>query len=245
MKRFLAKRWVVPAAALILTLSIGSAAFAVSGSSTDTSTAAGPSATENRGGQRSDETLLTGDALSKVTAAALAKVGSDATVDRAETDADGNAKYEAHVTKADGSHVTVYLDDSFAVVSVEDQPAGGPGHGGRGGGQRSDETLLTGDALSKVTAAALAKVGSDATVDRAETDADGNAKYEAHVTKADGSHVTVYLDDSFAVVSVEDQPAGGPGGGHGGRGGSSDDSTGSTGAGSATGGSGSAATSSL
>ena len=38
------------------------------------------------------------------------------------------------------------------------------------GGQRSDETLLTGTTAEQVKAAALAKVGSDATVERVETD---------------------------------------------------------------------------
>jgi uncharacterized membrane protein YkoI len=68
--------------------------------------------------------------------------------------------------------------------------------------QRSDETLLTGDAASKVSAAALAKVPGG-TIERVETDADGNAKYEAHMTKADGSRVTVYVNADFEVVSVE------------------------------------------
>ena len=70
------------------------------------------------------------------------------------------------------------------------------------GGQRSDETLLTGDAASKVTAAAKARV-SGGTVVRVETDADGNAAYEAHMTDANGSPVTVYFNKSFDVVSVE------------------------------------------
>lgn len=70
------------------------------------------------------------------------------------------------------------------------------------GGQRSDETPLTGDALTAVTKAATAKVPG-ATVVRVETDADGNAKYEAHMTKADGSLVTVYVDASYNVVSVQ------------------------------------------
>ena len=69
-------------------------------------------------------------------------------------------------------------------------------------GQRSDETLLTGDAASKVSAAALAKVPGG-TIERVETDADGNAKYEAHMTNADGSRVTVYVNADFEVVSVE------------------------------------------
>ena len=70
------------------------------------------------------------------------------------------------------------------------------------GGQRSDETLLTGDAASKVTAAAKARV-SGGTVVRVETDADGNAAYEAHMTDANGSPVTVYVNKSFDVVGVE------------------------------------------
>ena len=70
------------------------------------------------------------------------------------------------------------------------------------GAQRSDETLLTGDAASKVEKAALAKV-PNATVVRVETDADGNAAYEAHMTKADGTPVTVYVDKGFEVVGVD------------------------------------------
>jgi hypothetical protein len=59
-----------------------------------------------------------------------------------------------------------------------------------------------------VTAAAEAKV-SGGTVIRVETDADGNAAYEAHMTNADGTPVTVYVDKDFNVVSVD---SGGPGG---------------------------------
>ena len=74
------------------------------------------------------------------------------------------------------------------------------------GQQRSDETPLTGDALARVKAAAKSKV-SGATVIRVETDADGHAAYEAHMVKADGTPVTVYVDKSFAVVGVETRPS--------------------------------------
>jgi hypothetical protein len=70
------------------------------------------------------------------------------------------------------------------------------------GPQRSDETPLTGDTLAKVTAAAQAKVPGGTLV-RVETDADGHAAYEAHMTKSDGTRVTVYVDKSFDVVGVE------------------------------------------
>ena len=77
-----------------------------------------------------------------------------------------------------------------------------PTPGNPWGMQRTDETLLTGDVAAKVEAAAKAKV-PNGTIVRVETDADGHAAYEAHMTKADGTPVTVYVDKSFDVVSVE------------------------------------------
>ena len=71
--------------------------------------------------------------------------------------------------------------------------------------QRADETPLTGDTAAQVRKAALAKV-SGATIDRIETDADGNAAYEAHMVRSDGTRVTVYVNKSFEVVSVESGP---------------------------------------
>jgi hypothetical protein len=68
--------------------------------------------------------------------------------------------------------------------------------------QRSDETPLTGTALSKVEAIAEAKV-PNGTIVRVETDADGNAAYEAHMTKSGGTPVTVYVNKDFEFVSVE------------------------------------------
>ncbi len=108
--------------------SYGVASAASGSSSTATSTAttttpSAPRAQQPWGGQRSDETLLTGDAATKVRELALAKVPGG-TILRVETDADGNAAYEAHMVKADGTPVTVYVDKDFNVVSVE---SGGPG----------------------------------------------------------------------------------------------------------------------
>jgi hypothetical protein len=64
------------------------------------------------------------------------------------------------------------------------------------------EALLTGDTATKVTAAAQGAVPG-ATVDRVENDAEG-ATYEAHMTKSDGSKVTVKVNADFSVASVED-----------------------------------------
>jgi hypothetical protein len=62
------------------------------------------------------------------------------------------------------------------------------------------ETLLTGAALTKAKAAAEAAVPG-ATPQRAETDAEG-AAYEVHMTKSDGSIVTVKLDSNFKVTQT-------------------------------------------
>ncbi len=83
------------------------------------------------GGPGAGETALTGDTKAKVEAAALAKVPG--TVIRSETDRGG--VYEAHVRKSDGTEVEVKVDKDFAVTAVETHPAGGPGHGGPGGGR--------------------------------------------------------------------------------------------------------------
>jgi hypothetical protein len=76
-----------------------------------------------------------------------------------------------------------------------------PANGQPFGRQRSDETPLTGDALAKVTAAAQAKV-SGGTVLRVETDADGHAKYEAHMLDSSGNRVTVYVAANYEVVGT-------------------------------------------
>jgi hypothetical protein len=118
--------------AIVVGLAAGSygVASAASGSSSSSSAAAAPAATapsasQRWGGQRSDETLLTGDTLAKVEAAAKAKVPGG-TIVRVETDADGHAAYEAHMTNADATPVTVYVDKQFNVVSVESGGPGGP-----------------------------------------------------------------------------------------------------------------------
>jgi uncharacterized membrane protein YkoI len=92
-------------------------------------------------------------------------------------------------------------DSSTTAAPAQSAPAAPPG-GRPWGGRRSDETLLTGDALAKVTAVAQSKV-SGGTIVRVETDADGHAKYEAHMTDANGNPVTVYVDASFDYVSTE------------------------------------------
>ena len=104
-------------------------------------------------------------------------------------------------TAANGSGSSSSSSSSDAASPIAASPSA-PDPQNHWGMQRSNETLLTGDTAAKVEAAAKAKV-PNGTVIRVETDADGNAAYEAHMTKADGTPVTVYVNEQFDVVSVE------------------------------------------
>jgi hypothetical protein len=101
---------------------------------TDTDLATAKAAALKRAGEKA----LTDTDLATAKAAAL-KAVPGGTVYRVETDADG-ATYEAHMTKADGTHVTVKFDKSFGVTAIQNgMGAGGPdGHpGGPVGGATS------------------------------------------------------------------------------------------------------------
>ena len=72
------------------------------------------------------------------------------------------------------------------------------------------ETLLTGTTAAQVKAAALAAVPG-ATIIRVETDSAGSP-YEAHLTKSDGTQVTLKIDAAFKVTATEQGFGAGPGG---------------------------------
>jgi uncharacterized membrane protein YkoI len=148
------------------------------------------------GSKHVQETELTGETATKVQEAVLA-ANAGATVDRMETEGDGSAVYEAHITKTDGTHATVKLDANFTITATETGGKGGHGHG-----QGGNETELTGETATKVQEAVLA-ANAGATVDRTETEGDGTAVYEAHITKLDGTHATVKLDANFAITATE------------------------------------------
>lgn len=87
---------------------------------------------------RPGEKEQTGTNLAALKAAAL-KAVPGGTVYRVETDADGST-YEAHMTKAGGTEVTVKFDKNLKVTEVQaGMGAGGPGGpGGASGGAHSD-----------------------------------------------------------------------------------------------------------
>jgi len=140
------KRRLAGAVGLLLVGGIGGGALVATSSAsaagTSTPSAARPAApgprvpADSAAAVRSGEKAQTGTTLATLKAAAL-KAVPGATVYRVETDVDG-AVYEAHMTKADGTHVTVKFDKSFAVTAVQDGmgatgPAGPGGPMGQGG----------------------------------------------------------------------------------------------------------------
>ncbi|MDQ1391981.1 MAG: hypothetical protein QOF30_958 [Acidimicrobiaceae bacterium] len=83
-------------------------------------------------------------------------------------------------------------------------PVAGAAHDPTQGGHMANgitEVLLTGDTATKVKDAALAAVPGG-TIERVENDAEGSP-YEAHMTKADGTHVTVKVGADFKVTTIE------------------------------------------
>jgi hypothetical protein len=105
------------------TTSSSSAAGSSSAAASSTNSAANPAnpATLSHG---PGETLLTGTTAAKVKAAALA-ADPGATIIRVETDSAGSP-YEAHITKADGTQVTLKIDTNFNVTSTQQGFGAGP-----------------------------------------------------------------------------------------------------------------------
>jgi cellulase/cellobiase CelA1 len=108
--------------------------------------------------------------------------------------------------QSDSSSSSSAPGDSSSSSATNPAPAPGrPAHDPSKGGHMANgvtEELLTGDTAAKVTAAARAAVPGG-TIERVETDAEGSP-YEAHATKADGSHVTVKVGSDFTVTGVEE-----------------------------------------
>lgn len=120
------------AVGLLAAFALGGAAVAGAvdgGSSSAAATTTSTTEEQREPRQRSDETLLTGDTAERVRAAALEEFPGG-TIERVETDGDGNAAYEAHMVKADGTRVTVYVNREFEVVGSEE---------GHGGGRKPEE----------------------------------------------------------------------------------------------------------
>ena len=89
---------------------------------------------------------------------------------------------------------------SIGSTAVTGAPGPGGGHGGASP-VRNDEKSLSASVTATLKAAAV-KAVPGGTVYRVESDA-GDGSYEAHVTKADGTLVTVKFAKDLTVTKVE------------------------------------------
>jgi hypothetical protein len=109
------------AAGALLATALGASAESTSGAPSAASTSATPSRppSDHHGSApaRDDEKSVSASVAATLKAAAL-KAVPGGTVYRVETDA-GDAAYEAHMTKSDGTEVTVKFDQNLNVTKVE------------------------------------------------------------------------------------------------------------------------------
>ncbi|HOF63877.1 MAG TPA: hypothetical protein PLL54_06205 [Dermatophilaceae bacterium] len=198
-------------AAAIGIMVLGGASFANADETTPT-TSSSASATAGAAQAKADRpaphahTDASADETAKVTAAVTAK-DSTVTVTKVQKDPDGS--FDAIGTK-DGAPVMVEVSADLATVEVH---AGGPGGpGGKGGPGASQDTPVTGDEATKVSAAVTAK-DSAVTVDSVRKDPDGS--YDVLGTKA-GAPVMFDVSADLATITENVRPAGGgQRGGHG------------------------------
>jgi hypothetical protein len=166
-------------AAAGLTVAVGIVFGASSLASADNGSPSSTASASSNAGPRdggSSSTAVTGDELTKVTAAMNAKDAS-ITVSSVRKDPDGS--YDVRGTK-NGANVFYDVSADLNTITLN-SGEGGNGHG-RGG---SPSTPVTGDELTKVTAAMNAKDAS-ITVSSVRKDPDGS--YDVRGTK-DGANV--------------------------------------------------------
>jgi uncharacterized membrane protein YkoI len=136
------------------------------------------------------EGSITGPALERASAAALAHTGGGQVTDTEVGDEE--SYYEVEVTLEDGREVDVQLDEAFNVVGDEADDSEAD--------EADDEAdrSITGPALERASAAALAHTGGGKVTDTEVGDEE--SYYEVEVTLEDGREVDVRLDETFTVV---------------------------------------------
>ena len=184
---------------------VGAAALggsAIAGAA-DSSSSSSSTATKDRPARQA----LSSAIAAKVKAAALEKVPG-ATVLRTEAGGPYGTPYHAHVKTSDGTLKVVLVDRSFAATTVQADNGRGAGKGGRGPGGPggAGEMALTGDTKAQVEAAVKVKYPG-ATIERTETNADGSAPYESHITTQGGKALEVLVSKAFDVVDAREHPA--------------------------------------
>lgn len=89
----------------------------------------------------------------------------------------------------------------IAVAAITALGTGGVAIAGATGGGEDPERAITGAALERASASALAETGGGKVTDTEAGDEDG--AYEVEVTLGDGREVDVHLDKAFRVLGSE------------------------------------------
>jgi uncharacterized membrane protein YkoI len=155
-------------------------------------------------GGSDDEALSSAD-RDKASAAALQYVGGGAVTDAERGDGDDPYAYQVEVTLPGGTDIDVELDDSFKVTNSPPKasdvetasPSGTPSAAGS-----ADDQPLTGDTLTKASAAALKAAGGGKVTETSGSD-DADHAYEVDVLMPDGQDLTVELDERFTVTRID------------------------------------------
>jgi len=185
---------------------LGLGGAAIAGAADETKSPGSSDSATRSSENRPAREALSSDVAAKVKAAALAKVPG-ATVLRTEAGGPYDSPYHAHIKTSDGTRKVVLVDASFEATAVEAERArGGRGKGGPGRPGGGGETALTGATKEKVEAAVLGKY-SGATIVRTETNRDGAAPYESHITTSAGKELEVLVSKDFEVVEAREHPA--------------------------------------
>jgi hypothetical protein len=125
----------------------------------------------------------------------------------------GTAMSASAVSMSNASGTSITVASATTATTAPGTAGGGGRRTGGAAPVRSDEKAVSASTTATLKAAAL-KAVPGGTVYRVETDA-GDGTYEAHVTKADGSLVTVKFAKDLTVTKVEaGMGAGDPAGNH-------------------------------
>ncbi len=169
------------------------------------------------------DVAITGDAIDAASQAALDHLGGGQVTDTEVGDEE--SYYEVEVTRDDGSHVDVQLDEDFNVVGDEQddeteendaedaadrtEANADEDEGAEDAAEDQSEgpdVAITGDPLTKASAKALEVVqqelGQSGRVSATEV-GDEESYYEVEVTLDDGSQVDVQLDETFNFVGLD------------------------------------------
>jgi hypothetical protein len=199
------------AAVAIGAAGLGGAAIAGAASNGSSNAKSNSAKAQQRPGQPPQREQLSADDAAKVKQAALDKVPG-ATVLRTEAGGPYSTPYHAHIKTSDGKLQIVLVNGSFEATAVQADrgPRGRGGPGGVGGGRfpgdHKPETALTGETKQKVEDAVLARYPGATTV-RTETNTDGDAPYESHITTTDGKELEVLVNKDFEVVGANEHPS--------------------------------------